>query len=343
MRILVTGGAGFIGSHTCLLLLEKGYELVVVDSFINSSKKVYENILKILSEKRVPYQDKINTFEFDLRDKQKLDQIFNEAIQEGNPISAAIHFAGLKSVSESIISPIEYWDSNVIGSINLIKIMEKYKCRNLVFSSSASIYKSSSKLKISEDDVIQPITPYGQTKAAIEYFLTDLTKNKSSEWKIANLRYFNPISSHPSGLLQENPSGTPNNIFPLLKKVALGKKKEFHIFGNDWPTHDGTAIRDYIHVMDLAEAHINVLEYIILKSSLLLNLNVGTGIGTTVLELIKVFEQTNRVKVPYVFTQRRDGDLGIVIADNAKITRLLNWSAERSIKKMCKDGWAINN
>ena len=339
MKILVTGGAGFIGSHTCLLLLEKGYEIVVIDSYINSDKKALNRVIDIVkSTKRVDYVG-IEIFKADIRDENTLDQLFSESNKSGNPIKAVIHFAGLKSVKDSSLNPLLYWDANVCGAINLLKVMNKNHCKTIVFSSSATIYGLSNENPIIESDKINPINPYGRTKANIEQLLSDVFESDSKEWKIANLRYFNPIGAHYSGLIGENPLGIPNNIFPYITQVAAGKLEKLTIFGNDWPTKDGTGVRDYIHIMDLAEGHILALEYLINNQNQKINLNLGTGIGTSVLELINTFKRVNNINIPFKFTGRREGDCSIVIADNSLALNTLGWFPKRTLDEMCIDGW----
>ena len=250
-----------------------------------------------------------------------------------------IHFAGLKSVNESINNPIEYWDNNVLGSLNLFRVMDKYNCKTIVFSSSANIYaKSNDNRKLKENSEIKPNNPYGETKAAIEKILFNLSQSSNSQWRIANLRYFNPIGAHFSGLIGENPNGIPSNIFPFITQVAAKRIEFLNIFGNDWSTHDGTGVRDYIHIMDLAEGHVSALEYLF-KEKKVVNLNLGTGKGTSVLDLINTFKKVNKIDLPYKIKGRRDGDLGYVVANNSLAQSLLNWKPSRSLDEMCKDGW----
>ncbi len=332
--ILVTGGAGFIGSHTCLALLEKGYKIYVVDSLINSSSNSIKNIETIKSSSDITF------FKGDIRDTKFLNNLFLKAESENNLISSVIHFAGLKSVSESVSHPLQYWDANVNGTLSLLHAMNDNKCRTLIFSSSATVYGATDNIiKLKEDQFIDPINPYGTTKATIEKLLNNVFNSLANKWRIANLRYFNPIGAHYSGLIGENPSGIPNNIFPYITQVAYGKLKQLKVFGNDWPTLDGTGVRDYVHVMDIAEGHIAALEFLNQNKPQILNLNLGTGVGTSVLELIKTFQEVNSIKIPYIFSERRDGDLPIVIADNSLAKSVLQWEPKRSISQMCKDGW----
>ena len=338
--ILVTGGTGFIGSHTSLALLEKGYQLLLIDSLENSSIKVLDKIIALSKIQENKISKCINFIKGDIRDEDFLNHIFEAAKQNNNKIEAVIHFAGLKSVNESTKNPIKYWDCNVSGTINLIKVMKKFECFKFVFSSSATIYgvKNNNTL-IKESDKISPINPYGQTKEVVERILKDLSKVKNTRWKIVVLRYFNPIGAHTSGLIGENPLNEPNNILPIINRVAAGKIKELKIFGNDWETIDGTGIRDYIHVMDLAEGHISALEYILNNNTSFLELNLGTGIGTSVLELVNCFCKANKVKVPYKYTFRRDGDVPYSVADNRLAKLKLNWEPKRDLYEMCSDSW----
>ncbi len=338
-NILVTGGAGFIGSHTCLLLLEKGYNLYVIDSFINSSPKSLVKVLEINKSKKTNFQNRLKNFKGDLLDKDFLYSVFFDLIKSNQKIDGVIHFAGLKSVSESVSEPLKYWKGNVLGTINLLEIMKEFDCNALVFSSSATIYAQSENALLSENSLIKPNNPYGSTKIAIESILKDIFNSSNKHSKFASLRYFNPIGAHPSGLIGEDPRGKPNNIFPLIMDTAKGIQKKLMIYGNDWPTRDGTPIRDYIHVMDLANAHVRVLENLLQNSSRYIYLNIGTGKGTTVLELLKAFEKVNNVKVPYIFTDRRSGDACRVVADNSFLQNEFKIRPQFTIKDMCRDGW----
>ena len=338
-RILVTGGAGFIGSHTCLSLLENGFEVMVVDSFVNSTSNSLKNIVKILEKKIVNVRNKIQIVKGDLRKKQEIDDLFSKCLKDQKPINAVIHLAGLKSVAESNINSLKYWDFNVLGTINLLKIMEKYDCRTLVFSSSATIYKTNEGQLINEKQKLEPINPYGMTKLSIEHLLYDVFKSGSKIWKIANLRYFNPIGAHPSGLLGEDPRTPPNNIFPIINNVAIGKLEKIKIYGKNWPTKDGTGVRDYIHIMDVAEAHYLSLKFLMEYEAQILSMNLGTGLGTSVLELINVFEKVNNVRIPYKFVDRRKGDNAYVVSDNSFAKSILNWSPKYNLSDMCRDGW----
>ena len=335
--ILVTGGAGFIGSHTCLLLLKKGYKLVVLDSLINSSEISLKRISEIVFNE--VNNEKIKFIKGDIRDKNLLESIFNEAQLNDNKFDGVIHFAGLKAVGESVKYPLEYWDSNVNGSLTLFKVMDKYDCRTIVFSSSATVYdKTENNQFLNEKSKIYPSNPYGETKLAIEKILFNLFKS-SSKWRIINLRYFNPIGAHKSGLIGENPSGIPNNIFPFITQVGLKKIEQLEVFGNDWDTYDGTGVRDYIHVMDLAEGHIAALEYLFKSEKENININLGTGIGTSVFDLINIFKKVNNIDLPIKIVGRRDGDVGFVVANNTLAKSLLNWKPLFTLDDMCRDGW----
>ena len=333
-RILVTGGCGFIGSHTCLELLEKNYEVWVVDSLVNSSHLVLERIKKLSNK-----SNNLKFFKGDVRDINFIRKVFQKAINNDIPISGVIHFAGLKSVGESIDEPIKYWDVNVNGTISLIRVMEESNCRSIVFSSSATIYGIKDDTPIKESFDIESINPYGTTKIVIEKLLKDLYLSSPDEWRIISLRYFNPIGAHESGLIGEDPLGIPNNIFPLLMQVCMRRINKLQVFGNDWDTKDGTCVRDYIHVLDLADGHILAMEYLFNHNPQIMNLNLGTGTGTSVLELINTFERVNNVSIPYEFTERRKGDYASVIADNSKLVKVLNWQPRRDLLKMCMDGW----
>jgi len=339
MSILVTGGTGYIGSHTCLLLLKKGFTLYIIDSEVNSSRNVLEKISIINDIATKDFKEKVNFFKGDIRDFSFLEKVFFKALQKNEPIEYVFHFAGLKSVAESAMYPTKYWDNNVLGTINLLKVMNKNNCKNLIFSSSATIYQAVKNIKIKENFHISPINTYGETKSTIEKILESIFISEPNQWRIANLRYFNPIGAHQSGLIGEQPIGVPNNIFPILLKVAKRKQKTFKIFGKDWDTFDGTCIRDYIHIMDLAEGHIAAFKFLKENDSQILNLNLGTGKGHSVLELINTFKNINNVDIPYEFASRRKGDNEYVVADNSLAISLLDWSPKFSIIDMCRDGW----
>ena len=337
--ILITGGAGFIGSHTCISLLEGGYKIVIIDSFINSSQKSLKKVSVICKLSKKEFINRIKIYKFDIRDKESLINVFEKSKLEDSQIIGVIHLAGLKSVRDSIDNPLEYWDTNVKGAINLLSVMNIYNCFHIVFSSSATVYGSKHLNKIKEEAKICPINPYGCTKAAVESILKDLSSIEQSKWKIAILRYFNPIGSHVSGLIGDDPNGMPNNIFPIINKVSNKKLKILKIFGDNWPTKDGTGIRDYLHIMDLAEGHKLALDYLFKNTEKLLILNLGTGQGTSVLELLESFQKVNGVEIPYYFVPRREGDVASLVADNSKAKDLLNWEPKRTIEDMCRDGW----
>ena len=338
--VLLTGGSGYIGSHTCLSLLENGYDVIAIDSNINSQRIALNKVLKIYRSSKESASNQLFFVEGDMRDEKLLNKIFKEAKSKKLPIDSVIHLAGLKSVGESVQKPIEYWDANVGGSINLFKCMQNNNCNTIVFSSSATVYGSQYKNdSIKEDATINPINPYGENKVVIENILKNIFDSKSANWKIANLRYFNPIGAHPSGLIGEKPNGIPNNIFPLICKVASGEIEKIEIFGNDWPTKDGTCIRDYIHIMDLAEAHTSTLNHLNSKAPQFINLNIGTGIGTSVLNLIGTFNEVNGCNINYVIGERRLGDSSNVVANNNLALNTLDWEPKRNLKDMCRDGW----
>ena len=337
--IFVTGGAGFIGSHTCLLLLEKGFTLFILDSFVTSSQKSLKRVSLILSNKGIDIKGKIYLVEGDIKNKYDIERVFKMSFELNKIIKSVIHFAGLKSVAESVKNPFLYWENNVNGTINLLKVMVKFNCKNIVFSSSATVYKAKSNVPLFENDICEPFNPYGNTKLTIERLLKDIYNSDSSQWRIASLRYFNPVGAHESGLLGEDALGKPNNIYPLITQVAIGKIKEIKIFGSDWPTVDGTGIRDYIHIMDLAEGHFAALDYLLKEKPQFLTINLGTGIGTSVLELIRCFEKVNNIEIPFSFDNRRVGDNAFVVADNSLAKKILNWNPKRNIDDICRDGW----
>ncbi len=340
-KILVTGGCGFIGSNTSLALLEKGYELLIVDSLVNSYQIVIDKIKSLCFEKNPENTNNIKLINCDLKDRNSLEKIFKESNTDGNKISAVLHFAGLKAVSDSLLDPLSYWSSNVLGTINLLNVMDKFECKTLVFSSSATIYGvNNSKENLKESHYKKPLNPYGMTKETIEKILINLNSVEKNDWRIAILRYFNQIGAHTSGELGESPKNTPNNIMPIINSVASGEREYLNIFGNDWNTLDGTPIRDYIHVMDLADGHLKAMEHLFKSSkSSLVTVNLGTGIGKSVLQLIHVFEEVNNISIPYSFSSRRAGDIEYSVADNKKAKELLNWKPNKDIKDMCKDSW----
>ncbi|ABB50376.1 UDP-galactose 4-epimerase [Prochlorococcus marinus str. MIT 9312] len=339
-NVLVTGGIGYIGIHTCFTLLERGYNVYVLDSLINSSEKTLE-IIKEYS-KSLNSKGFKNIFKFykgDIRNIKNIENVFSDALLNSKPIGGVIHFAGKKSVNESINFPMEYWETNLLGTINLIRVMNSYSCFNFIFSSSASVYGKNSISPIKEFERIEPINPYGNTKATIEKFLIDVFNSKPNSWRIILLRYFNPIGSHPSGLIGESPLEESTNIFPKICEVAIRENNAFKIYGNDWPTKDGTCIRDYIHIMDLVEGHICSYNHLLSHDPEINAFNLGTGKGTSVLELLSIFQEVNKCKIFYEYEQPRKGDVGVCFADNTKAKKIMNWYPKKSINEMCKDGW----
>ena len=337
-KILVTGGTGFIGSHICTSLLKSGNEVYILDSLSNSTKNSLKNLKLIFSKQKFDISKKLYFFKGDLRDKGSIDSVFKKVKNKGNCIDGVIHLAGLKSVAESVNNPIKYWENNVIGSFNLFKSMLENNCFTIIFSSSATVYGNAKDQIIEESSNINPLNTYASTKFSVENLLKNIYETKKEDWRIAILRYFNPIGAHDSGLIGENPREKPNNIFPLIINAAY-EKKNLEVFGNDWPTHDGTCIRDYIHVSDLAEGHLKALNYLFKNKKKLVDLNIGTGKGYSVLDLIKTFETANNVEVPFIFTNRRDGDCCALVANNLKAKQILNWNPLRSLEEMCHDGW----
>ena len=337
--ILLTGGNGYIGTHTCVSFLKKNYKIIVLDSNVNSSPISLKRVKEIF-KLRKNSQENIIFEKGDIRNEIFLRNVFINAIKRNSPIKAVVHFAGLKSVKDSVIDPLSYWDSNLFGALCLLKVMNKYKCKTIVFSSSAAIYGKNIKNPIEEISLIKPISPYGDTKVAVEKILENLfLSDTKHEWRIANLRYFNPIGAHHTGLIGENPYDVPSNIFPYICGVAIGKYKKLNIFGNDWPTKDGTGVRDYIHVMDLADSHLSAMEFLLNNEPQIINLNIGTGIGTSVLELVKIFEKVNNCIIPFDFYDRRLGDVAQLIANNKNAIYKLNWKPKKSLEDMCRDGW----
>ena len=341
--ILITGGAGYIGIHTSLIFLEKGFNVVLIDSFSNSSREAINRLYKISSLTNSFLFSQINFFEGDVRDIQFLRDVFKKLYISGNPIKAVIHCAGLKSVAESISFPKVYWDVNVNGTSNLLKVMSENKCRTIVFSSSATVYSPFEKSPLYETNQLKPTDPYGKTKLKVEEILRNLHEDNTYNWNIICLRYFNPIGAHPLGMIGESPLNIPNNLFPYICDVASGKRKLLKIFGNDWPTFDGTCIRDFIHIVDLAEGHLSALNYLMKKDKeqkdTFLIINLGTGKGISVLDLVKTFERVNKLKINYEFSERRAGDKSIVYSNCDLAKKILSWEAKKNISEMCKDGW----
>jgi UDP-glucose 4-epimerase len=325
MTILVTGGAGYIGSHTCVELLSSGYDIVVVDSFCNSKPEALKRVSEITGKEFPVYH-------IDLLQKDNLETVFSK-----HSIKAVIHFAGLKAVGESVATPLLYYHNNIIGTLMLCEVMQAYGVKKIVFSSSATVYGTPERVPISEDFPLQPTNPYGRTKLMIEEILRDLYI-ADNEWSIALLRYFNPIGAHPSGRIGEDPNGIPNNLMPYITQVAVGKLKELRVFGNDYPTVDGTGVRDYIHVVDLAIGHVKALEKV-MNTTGIEAYNLGTGRGYSVLELVSAFEKVTGIKIPYKIVGRRPGDVAICYADSTKAKEELGWVATRGIEEMCRDAW----
>jgi len=334
-HLLITGGAGFIGSHSCLVLLEAGHNLVVLDSFDNSSPESLKRVLELAGPSAA---GRLQVVEGDIRSAGDLERAF-KAAPAGRPITAVIHFAGLKAVGESVREPLRYWDVNLCGSRQLLEAMQAHGCRSLVFSSSATLYGMPELVPIPESAPIQPINPYGHSKAAVEQLLTDLVASEPG-WRIARLRYFNPVGAHPSGRIGEDPRGIPNNLFPFVSQVAVGRRDCLQVFGGDWPTPDGSGVRDYIHVMDLAEGHRAALDVLLAEPPQLLSLNLGSGQGHSVLEVVRAFELASGRSVAYTVVERRDGDAASTVADPRLATERLSWSTRRSLEEMCRDGWA---
>lgn len=325
MAILVTGGAGFIGSHTCVELLENGYEIVIVDNFVNSKPESLNRIRKITGKD-------FKFYEADLLDKNAMEKIFAE-----NKIDAVIHFAGLKAVGESVAQPLRYYHNNITGTLVLCQVMHDAGVKKIVFSSSATVYGSPKSVPIREDFPLHTTNPYGSTKLMIEDIMRDLYV-ADKEWSIALLRYFNPIGAHKSGLIGEDPNGIPNNLMPYIAQVAAGKLEILSVFGNDYNTKDGTGVRDYIHVVDLAKGHIKAVEKV-LKDTGVDAYNLGTGTGYSVLEMVNAFEKVNNVKVNHKIAPRRPGDIAECYADPKKSKEILGWQAEFGIEEMCRDSW----
>ncbi len=325
MKLLLTGGAGYIGSHTCIELLDLDIEVVVIDNLSNSSYQAIERVESITNKN-------ITFIEGDVRDKDLLKSIFKD-----NQIDGVIHFAGLKAVGESNEIPLQYYDNNLNSTITLLEVMEDAECKNLIFSSSATVYGNPEKLPITEDFPLSVTNPYGRTKLMIEDILRDVSK-VDYHWNIVLLRYFNPVGAHASGLIGEDPNGIPNNLLPYISQVAVGKLDKLHIFGNDYSTPDGTGVRDYIHVVDLAKGHVAALQKLKIGSGLNIY-NLGTGSGYSVLEMVNAFSKINNVEVNYEFTDRREGDIAMCYADPSKANKELGWKAELGLADICRDAW----
>ncbi len=325
MAILVTGGAGYIGSHTCVELLNAGYDIVVLDNLSNSSLVSLERVREITGKD-------LTFYEADLLDRSAVERVFSE-----NKIEAVVHFAGLKAVGESVAKPLYYYHNNITGTLVLCEVMEAHGVQKIVFSSSATVYGMQEKVPLAEDLPTDATNPYGRTKLMIEEILRDLHIS-NNEWSISLLRYFNPIGAHKSGQIGEDPNGIPNNLVPYVAQVAVGKLDELKVFGNDYPTADGTGVRDYIHVVDLALGHLKALEKV-MSSSGVSTYNLGTGNGYSVIDIVQAFEKASGQSVPYKITERRPGDVAVSYADPAKAREELDWAAERGLEEMCEDSW----
>ncbi len=325
MSILVTGGAGYIGSHTVILLIEAGYDIVIFDNFCNASKESINRVEKIVDQK-------ITIVEGDVRNREDLHSVFNT-----HNITSVIHFAGLKAVGESVEKPLKYYDNNVNGTAVLCEVMAEHGCRSIVFSSSATVYGDPHTTPILESFPLSATNPYGRSKLFVEEILRDLYIS-DNEWKIILLRYFNPVGAHQSGTIGEDPNGIPNNLMPFIAQTAVGKRASLSVFGGDYNTPDGTGVRDYIHVMDLADGHVKALDKIS-KISEVMTVNLGTGNGYSVLDMVKAFEQASGKKIPYQIVPRRAGDIAECFADPSYAKKVLGWEAKKSIEEMCEDSW----
>jgi UDP-glucose 4-epimerase len=323
--VLVTGGAGYIGSHACVSLIEAGYEVVVLDNLCNGSAQAIERVGRITGTTPVLVQG-------DVRDRACLDRIFSD-----HAINAVMHFAGLKAVGESVAKPLEYYENNVAGALVLLAAMEQAGVRTLVFSSSATVYGDPASVPIREDFPLSATNPYGRSKLMVEEILADW-HSANPTWGICRLRYFNPVGAHLSGLIGEDPQGEPDNLMPFVAQVAVGRRDKLYVFGDDYPTPDGTGIRDYIHVMDLVEGHVATLDHVLQQRSML-TINLGTGNGVSVLDMVGAFEQASGRSVPYEIVNRRPGDVAQCWADAALARELLGWQASRTLEQMCEDAW----
>ena len=338
VNILVTGGLGYIGSHTCSKLIERGHNLYILDSLYNSTYKVFENLKLISKSIKSSNIGSLEFFHGDIRDEQFIRRIFNFSKNKDGPIEFVFHFAGLKSVYESNINSRKYWEVNLEGTKVLINLMDCIECKNIIFSSSATVYGDAGLGIIDENQSIKPTNVYGKTKAKVENLLFDKYK-ESKGWNIINLRYFNPIGAHKSGLLGDRSISGFNNLFPLLCKVANKEIDFIEIYGNDWETRDGTCIRDFVHIMDIVNGHLNALDYLINSKTNYLSINLGTAKGTTILELVKIFEETINKKINYIFSERRFGDVASYIASNDMAKKILYWQPTLKLDDMCLDGW----
>ncbi len=326
MAILITGGCGYIGSHTCIEMIKAGYDIVVIDNYYNSKPEALKRTRE-LAGKDFPF------YECDIRDAEGLKKIF-----AAHNIEAVIHFAGLKAVGESVSKPLEYFDNNVGGTVTLCEVMRDCGCKRMIFSSSATVYGMKNPSPLNETMEIGGVTnPYGRTKWMVEQVLDDLCYS-DPEWSAVKLRYFNPIGAHESGRIGEDPNGIPNNLMPYVSQVAVGKLQQLAVFGDDYDTHDGTGVRDFIHVVDLARGHVKAVAYALAHTGCEA-INLGTGHGYSVLDLVKAFEKVNGVKVPYRIAPRREGDIAVCYSDPSKAAKLLGWEAELGLEDMCRDSW----
>lgn len=332
MKVLVTGGMGYIGSHTCVELLEQGMEVVIVDNLCNSKTLAMERVAAITGKTPLFYQ-------LDVRDEEKLSAVFQE-----HAIDCVIHFAGLKAVGESVEKPLLYYDNNLNATMTLCRVMERHDCRRIIFSSSATVYSSDNEMPLTETSKTGNCTnPYGWTKYMGEQILRDIAK-ADPRWSVVLLRYFNPVGAHESGEIGEDPKGIPNNLMPYISQVAIGRRDHLSVFGNDYPTHDGTGVRDYIHVVDLARGHVAAIDFLMDHTGTEV-FNLGTGTGYSVLDMVNAFETANDLKIPYEFTPRRAGDIPTCYADPQKSAQVLNWTAQRTLEDMCRDSfhWQSKN
>jgi len=325
MNILVTGGAGYIGSHTCVELLDNNHNVIVVDNLSNSKKEAINRVEAITNKK-------VKFYEIDILDKKGLDLVF-----KSNTIDAVVHFAGLKAVGESVEEPLKYYQNNITGTLVLLEVMKNHKIKKIVFSSSATVYGMNNVSPLTEELPLSTTNPYGTTKMYIEQIIRD-TYYADNEWSGTLLRYFNPIGAHHSGTIGEDPKGVPNNLMPFITQVAVGKRNKLSVFGNDYDTHDGTGVRDYIHVVDLAKGHLKALEFT-MKNKTIEAINLGTGTGYSVLDMVDTFRIATNTKLPYQIIDRRPGDIATCFADTKKAKELLDWETEKNLADMCRDSW----
>ncbi len=326
MNVLVTGGAGYIGSHTCVELLNSGYGVVVIDNLCNSNPKSLDRVRELTGKE-------LTFYEGDVRDEALLKKIFAE-----NDIGCVIHFAGLKAVGESVSIPWKYYDNNLNSTLVLTKVMKEVGMMNIIFSSSATVYTADNEMPLKETSRTGGCTnPYGWTKYMTEVILSDMSKAEK-DWSVVLLRYFNPIGAHPSGRMGEDPRGIPNNLMPYITQVAVGRREKLSVYGNDYPTHDGTGVRDYIHVVDLAKGHVAAVDYACKHKGCEV-FNLGTGVGVSVLDMVNTFREVNQVELPYVIAPRRPGDIATCYADPTKSREVLGWTAEHDLADMCRDSW----